>query len=137
LRRHRLADERADALRPDAGRLDERPAVRRHRIEGAGGDRPEAGLDGLASAAGRADVVAARARGTIEDGSEPILDTLDGLERGAETIRFRRTTFGLRCGSRGRTRSFRVRRPRSGRYNRRRPTPTGGVMAPGCKETRP
>src|SRR5689334_23983241 len=50
-----LADEGAGALHADAFRLDERAAVRGHRIERAGDRPPEARLHVITAAAGRAD----------------------------------------------------------------------------------
>src|SRR5262249_10738449 len=83
LGRKDFPDERARALGADAVRLEERPALGDQRIERAARGRPEAGLHGLAAAAGGADVVARGARGGVEHRSEAVRDAFDGLERRA------------------------------------------------------
>lgn len=80
LRGDLLRDEVAGALDSDPVGLDQRTSEVGEWIEGAVRHRAEAGLHGLAAAAGRADVVAARARGAVEDGAQAAGHVLDLLE---------------------------------------------------------
>src|SRR5262249_56529651 len=80
LGRDGLADERTAALTADALRLDQRSPEPGERVEDPAGDRPKAGLDELAPAAGRTHVVAPAARGAVEHGPQAVGRPLDRLE---------------------------------------------------------
>src|SRR5262249_38157247 len=72
LGRDGLADERTAVLTADALRLDQRSPEPGERVEDPAADRPEAGLDELAPAAGRTHVVATGARGAVEHGPQAV-----------------------------------------------------------------
>src|SRR5262249_62104458 len=80
LGRDGLADERTAVLTADALRLDQRSPEPGERVEDPAADRPEAGLDELAPAAGRTHVVATGARGAVEHGPPAVGRPLDRLE---------------------------------------------------------
>ena len=145
LRGDLLADERARALCPDALVLDERAAVRRHRIERARGGLAEARLDERAPAARATDVVTRGARVAVEHGTEPVRHGLDLLERvapGGEARELvdREAAHGVaELGPRGRPEQYHRRGhpcPRRASYRRHGSTSAPGRWQRPCQKTR-